>query len=291
LSLPPAEIEVEAATVRLLLDAEYPGIADRSIRLVDEGWDNFTFLIGQHHAARFPRRAVAVPLLVNEQRWLPLLAPRLPIDVPAPVHVGQPSQRFPWPWSVVNWIAGSTSEDHHFSAADTVLLAETLLALHQPALADAPANPFRGVPLCTKHEVVRERLHRLQQHPGVDTQRLSAIWREACSVPDAEERLWLHGDLHPRNVVVRDGALAGLIDWGDLCGGDPATDVACAWMLIDAAPRRHEFLAAYGAADALVSRAKGWAVQIGLALVDSGEPRHVPLGLATLHRVVADSAI
>jgi aminoglycoside phosphotransferase (APT) family kinase protein len=100
----------------------------------------------------------------------------------------------------------------------------------------------------------------------------------------------VHGDLHPRNVVVRNGALAGLIDWGDLNGGDAATDVSCAWMLIADARRRREFLAAYGPGEALVCRARGWAVHLGLAHLESNEPRHTQIGLATLERVLADSS-
>jgi len=150
-------------------------------------------------------------------------------------------------------------------------------------------NPFRGVPLSTKSEIVEQRLIGFGRRPGADASRLAAIWREACSVDSAGQRVWVHGDLHPRNVVVRDGSLVGLIDWGDVHGGDAATDVACAWLLIANAPRRLEFLKAYGASEALVCRAKGWAVHLGLALVKSGEPRHTQLGLAALERVVADS--
>jgi aminoglycoside phosphotransferase (APT) family kinase protein len=272
-----------------LLAAECPELAEDPIRLVDEGWDNFTFLVGQRYAARLPRREVAVPLLVNEQRWLPVLAPRLSLEVPVPVYVGQPSALFPWPWSVVHWIQGKTAETHVFHSADTTLLARVLRALHQPAPGDAPRNPFRGVPLSTKSEMVEERIQRFERRPEVDPSRLAAIWRDACAVPGAELRVWVHGDLHPRNVVVRDGALVGLIDWGDVHGGDAATDVASAWMLIATARHRREFLDAYGAGEALVCRAKGWAVHLGLALVASGEPRHTQLGFNTLERVLADS--
>jgi aminoglycoside phosphotransferase (APT) family kinase protein len=196
---------------------------------------------------------------------------------------------FPWPWSVVKWIEGNTAETHIFTDSDTALLAKTLVELHQEPPEDAPVNPQRGVPLDRKNEIAQERLNRFGRQPGVDTSRLAAIWREACAAPYAEQRVWLHGDLHPRNVVVRNGALAGLIDWGDLNGGDAATDLASAWMLIKSARLRREFLAVYGASEDLVCRAKGWAVLLGLAHFDSGEPRHVPIGLAALARVIADS--
>lgn len=275
--------------MRELLRAGIPSIAEQEIRLVDQGWDNFTFRVGERYAVRLPRRRLAVELLLNEQRWLPVLSLRIPLEVPVPIHRGQPSELFPWPWSVVQWVGGSTAEGHCFTTADAAILAETLLALHQPAPHDAPVNPFRGVPLRTKDAVVAERLQSLRKHPGIDAERLTAIWRQASGAQDTLQRAWMHGDLHPRNVIVRGGALAGLIDWGDLNGGDVASDVACAWMLIDAAALRQQFLETYGAPGDLISRARGWAIQIGLALVDSGEPRHVPLGLATLNRVVTDN--
>jgi aminoglycoside phosphotransferase (APT) family kinase protein len=288
---PPAEIQLDAETVRRLLDEQCPEFAGEPLQLVDEGWDNYTFLTGpshsgRNHAARLPRREAAVVLVANEQRWLPLLAPRLPLAVPAPIFAGRPSKLFPWPWSVVTWIPGTTAERHNFGSTDTRLLAETLLALHQPAPADAPENPFRGVPLAKRNDAFGERLHGLHQHPGVDTARLAAIWREACAAPPARERRWLHGDLHPRNIVIREGALVGIIDWGDLAGGDVATDLACGWLLLGA-ERRREFLAAYGADEALVARAKGWAALMGLALLVSGESRHTPLGAKTLERVIS----
>lgn len=158
--------------------------------MVDEGWDNFTFLIGKRLAAQLPRREVAAPLLVNEQRWLPVLAPRLSLRVPEPVYVGQPHELFPWPWSLVKWIPRCVADTHVFHSADTSLLAENLLKLHQPAPDDAPMNPFRGVPLSIKSKIVEERLISIGRRPDVNASRLAAIWREACSVNSAGQRVW-----------------------------------------------------------------------------------------------------
>jgi aminoglycoside phosphotransferase (APT) family kinase protein len=289
LNHPPAEINVDEQKVRQLLKADCPSLADESIRLVDEGWDNFLFRVGDGYAVRLPRREVAFGLLLNEQRWLPMLASRLPLATPGVVHAGKPSELFPWPWSVVNWIPGETAENHQFTSADVSLLAATLVALHQPAPDDAPVSPFRGMPIRTKNEIFVERLHRVAKRQEIDAPRLTEIWHEACEAPDAEERVWLHGDLHPRNLVVRNGALVGLIDWGDLTGGDAACDLACAWLCIESAPLRQQLFSAYRADEALIRRARGWAVHLGLMLIDSGEPRHVPMGQAALDRVLADA--
>jgi aminoglycoside phosphotransferase (APT) family kinase protein len=288
LSFPAAEIRLDVTAVRRLLEVDCPSLSEETISLVDEGWDNLTYRVGSRHAVRLPRRAAAAGLLANEQKWLPILAPRLPLATPVPVHIGKPGTLFPWPWSVVNWIPGNTAEHHCFTSADISLLAETLIALHQPAPEAAPKNPFRGVSVRTKDDLVQERLYNLEQSDGVTAQRLAAAWRDVCHALDTEQRVWLHGDLHARNVVVNESRLMGIIDWGDLNGGDPANDLACAWTLIESALLRREILEAYKADDALVRRAIGWAIHFGLTLMNSGEPRHVPMGRAVLDRVLAD---
>ncbi len=285
--VPPVERALDASGVRALLAAQCPRFGGEAIRLVDAGWDNFIFRLGREHAVRLPRRQAAVDFLLNEQRWLGQLSARLPIAVPTTVHAGVPGAGFPWPWSVVPWIPGTTAEEHRFGPQDALELAEVLLALHREAPAEAPSNPFRGVPLATRGELVAARLARLRAQPGIDQPRLRTLWGEACAAPLATDRRWLHGDLHPRNVVVRDGSLAGLIDWGDLSAGDVATDLACAWLLLDSPLDRQSFFTTYGASEAEVCRAMGWATHLGLALVDSGDARHVAMGLAALGRVGA----
>jgi aminoglycoside phosphotransferase (APT) family kinase protein len=285
---PPAEIAVDVPRVRRLLGEQCPALARKSIELAGEGWDNFTFRVGREHAVRLPRREPAVDLLRNEQRWLPPLATRLPVAVPALRHAGSPGEGFPWPWSLVDWLPGQTAESHRFGDADSELLARTLRALHAPAPDEAPVNPFRGVPLEATAGGVERRLARLRSHACVDTGRLAAIWRQGVEAPRALERRWMHGDLHPRNVIVRDGLVAGLIDWGDLNGGDVATDLACAWTLIAEPAVRRRFLDDYGASQADELRARGWAVHLGLALAGSREPHHEPLGLAALDRVTGE---
>jgi len=288
LGRPPAEIHVSAADVRALLEASCPDLCGETLRPVDEGWDDVTFRLGEHHAVRLPRRRAAVALLLNEQRWLPSLAAGLPLAVPVPVHAGEPSETFPWPWSLVPWISGGTAEDHAFGRGDAEILADTLRALHRPCPDDAPVNEVRGGPLAARDDAVQARLRHLRDHPGVYADPLRAIWLDALDAPPSARRVWLHGDLHPRNVIVRDGSLAGLIDWGDLNGGDPATDLACAWTLVEEPGTRRELLDACDAPEATVRRAAGWAVYMGLALLASEEARHVPLGLRTLERVLTD---
>jgi aminoglycoside phosphotransferase (APT) family kinase protein len=276
---PPAEVHVDVDLAAALVAAQHPHFMTGPVSLVDEGWDNFTYRVGSEYAVRIPRRRVAVDLLLNEQKWLPVVAPWLPVAVPLPVGLGVPSDLFPWPWSVVVWIPGTTAEDAPLAPEQATHFADTLRALHRTAPDDAPFNPFRGVPLETRRDVVEERLARL------DLRDLAVLWRRALEAAPAEDAVWLHGDLHPRNVLVRDGALAGVIDWGDMTAGDVATDLACAWMLFDARGRA-AFWDAYAPTEQERLRAMGWAVNFASALVDSGEPRHVRMGHFILHQLV-----
>lgn len=268
---PEAEVRVDARLAEELLSSQHPDLCTAPLVLVDEGWDNVTYRVGSDCAVRIPRRRAAVQLLLNEQRWLPLFASWLTVRVPMPMAAGAPSKRFPWPWSVVSWIPGRTADAEPLSRSQAPLLANELRSLHRVALPEAPANPFRGGPLVQRRAVVEERLRRL----SLDI--LARPWQSAVEAPAADDVVWLHGDLHPRNVVVQDGRLAGILDWGDMTGGDAATDLACAWMLFDA-DGRSEFLEAYGATEPQRLRAAGWAVNFGSALIDSHEARHVRMG-------------
>ena len=186
------------------------------------------------------------------------------------------------------WLPGRTADEDAPLPTEAMRFAEFLAALHQPAPANAPANPVRGVPLATRADAVAERIERLRRKTRLITPELLAVWRNALKASPCTTRRWLHGDLHPLNIIVRQGRITGVIDWGDLTGGDPATDLAALWMLFDTSAR-DSALAAYGDIDSeLEARAKGWAVLFGTVLLDTGladNPRHAAVGTTTLRRV------
>ncbi|MEM7415422.1 MAG: aminoglycoside phosphotransferase family protein [Gemmatimonadota bacterium] len=251
--------------------------------LFDEGWDNVTYRIGRAHAVRLPRRAIAAELLANEQRWLPSIETWIDVPVPTPVFEGMPSDLFRWPWSVVPWIDGEPLELRSLDRGSARRLAAALLSLHRPASTDMPLSEVRGIPLATLDARVSDRLRRLS------APHLEEAWGRALGARPEDQPVLLHGDIHPRNVVVHRGMLAGLIDWGDLCAGDRATDVACAWTLFDATTR-DDFLDAYRPSGAERLRALGWAIHFGTALQLSGEPRHVAMGDVIVSRIEEDLA-
>lgn len=154
-----------AHLARSLVEAQHPELASSTLKLVDEGWDNATFRLGPDLAVRLPRRELAAELVLNEQRWLPVVAPWLSLRVPVPVAVGVPSESYPWPWSIVPWVPGVAAGLTPLTPEQSLVLAHNLRALHRPAPAEAPRNPFRGVPLEARREAVEDRLSRL----GVET--------------------------------------------------------------------------------------------------------------------------
>ncbi|ALX66863.1 aminoglycoside phosphotransferase family protein [Microbacterium sp. XT11] len=271
---PAAERTLDEDGVRRLLRRWAPRLAELSLTHVGDGWDNAIWRLGDDLSVRIPRRQAAAPLIEHEQRALPILAPLLrpaDVEVPAPVVAGLPSDEFPWPWSVTPWFHGSTAlacataENRAWAAA----LAHALVHLHVTAPDDAPRNPVRGVPLALRDAAQRSRLTGLGAPPH-----LQEAWDAGLAVPPTSEGVWIHGDLHPGNIVVCDGRLRALVDFGDVTRGDPAYDLASAWMLFDA-DGRSEFRAATGDRydEHTWTRARAWASYIATTLLTLSDDR------------------
>ncbi len=289
---PLIEVDVDVHLARALLREQHPDLAHLPLHGRTNGWDNLTWRLGDDLALRFPVRALSSELVEREQRWLPVLAPRLPVPLPVPVRVGLPGARYPWAWSVVPWLRGDVvaATDPTSRAGWAVQLADVLAALHVAAPDDAPPNPYRGVRLVERDDVVVARFTDALPHPEV----LRAAWRDGLAAPSWERpAVWLHGDPHPGNLVSRDGALAGLLDFGDLTSGDPASDLATAWLTFDA-PGRAAFRARTDALrgwdDATWVRARAWAAALVPVLL--AHPHEYPLmaavGRHTVTQLAAD---
>lgn len=289
MATPPAEVLIDAALVTALLVEQHPALADQSVVVVGHGWDNTIARLGEQWMVRLPRRAAAAELIRNEQRWLPQLAPALPLAVPVPWLIGKPSSRFPWSWSVCRWLPGASAAvaPPCDPTAATNTLAAFLAALHHPAPADAPINPFRGVALPARADAVAQRVASLRG--VVDGRHTADVWTDLSSTPPWQgPPLWLHGDLHPANMLTVDGALSAVIDFGDITSGDPATDLAVAWMLFDKADRA-EFRDVAAIDDDTWRRAGGWALNLSLAYLTADDSSSMPaIGRATLAAVLAE---
>src|SRR3984957_6916520 len=211
--MPAAEYEVTPDLVRRLLPAQPPDLAGLPVTPFTNGWDNTLFRLGDGLVVRLPRRTLGAVIAANEQRWLPLLAPRLPLPVPVPVRTGGPGEGDPWPWSVVEFLPGtpasdSPSFDPRRAAAD---LGGFFGALHVPAPPDAPANPYRGGPLARRAANFEQNLAAIDPPPLDVAPRGGQAGHAAVPPPWSAARAappwdgppaWLHGDPHPANILI-----------------------------------------------------------------------------------------
>jgi len=295
-----SEAGVSEELVRDLLREQHPDLSGLPLREVAGGWGNQMWRLGDDLAVRMQRMDDSPDPQLRERRWLPGLAPRLPLPIPVPVRSGAPSERFPKLWTVMTWVEGTpldhatiTRGDH---AADT--LAAFLTALHAEAPADAPgASDFGAHPRDSRggfeHFLGAVDLG----GSGFAEDDIRAVWDDAAATPHwPGPRVWVHGDLHPANVVVAGGTLAGIVDFGALFAGDPAWDLAAAWLLLPEGGAARFFDSYAGADEATIRRARGLAAMKSLFLMlmgqngdrglPGGKPNWGPVGRSALDRVL-----
>lgn len=297
---PSAEFEIDERIVRALLMSQATSIPGRGalpLRHVADGWDCSVWRLGDDWAVRLPRRALAAPLVLHEQEVLTGIGARLAstgVGVPAPVVDGRPGSGYPWSWSVVPWFDGSSGlgVPRAERAGWAGPLSAALLALHVSAPPLFPVNPVRGVPLSRRAVAVDGRFASLSgRESAVALARLRELWEAALAAPPwSGPPLWIHGDLHPGNLIARGSRLVAIIDFGDVTAGDPSYDLAVAWLAFEAAGR-DAFIAAMGDRyDAATwTRAHGWAASVTLMLLDQSDdnPEYADLGAEALAEITA----
>ena len=289
---PAADVQVDASLVRRLVAAQFPEWASLAIEPVESaGWDNTIFRLGPDLAVRLPRRRISAEHVRNEHRWLPLMAPELPLAVPVPIGQGVPGEGYPWYWTVCPWLTGELAALTHVADPDRAAtsLARFVAALQAMDPAGGSVHEFRGVSLAAHDHNVRTAAAVLQH--SIDIGPLLEVWEAALASPAwTGQPLWMHGDLHPANVLVGDQELSAVIDFGLLGVGDPACDLMVAWMYLSA-DSRDVFRRALAVDDATWSRGRGWALQSGLrmAAYSADNPVLGDIGQYTLAEVLADS--
>jgi aminoglycoside phosphotransferase (APT) family kinase protein len=262
----PDEFAVDTGLVRRLLRAEHPEWAHLPLCPVQSaGTDNALFRLGDDLLVRLPRIHWAVDDVAKELRWLPRLTP-LPLQIPAPVAAGGPGEGYPWPWSVYRWLDGEEGTPDRIGnlTEAAVTLAEFVRALHRvdPAGGPRPGPGGRGVPLATRDGATREAIAALGHR--IDAEAVTAEWEAALAVGEWDAPpVWVHGDLTPRNLLVVEGRLAAVIDFGGLGVGDPAVDLIPAWNLFTGEARR-VYRQESDVDDATWARGRGWALSIAL---------------------------
>lgn len=295
------EIDIDADGVRALLDAQFPELRGAELTEIDAGWDNVVFLVDRRWAFRFPRRAIAIPGVEREIDVVGRLAGHLPLPIPVPRWIGTPTDAYPFPWFGAPYLPGvelavaALPDDARVEPASAV--GAFLRVLHAPRLArlvgtGLPIDPMRRADMALRVPFTRHRLGQAVAaglwEPNDAVERLLA---DAAALPPPPVTRVLHGDLHARHVLIGDGRVAGVIDWGDVCTGDPAVDLSIAFSAFSGAARE-AFVAAYGPIDRLTSlRARVIATFLSAALLvyaaDRGmDPLRIESRLA-LERVVS----
>lgn len=255
---------IDAALVRSLVADQFPQWAGLAVSAVARsGWDNRTFRLGRYLLVRMPSAADYAGQVAKEHRWLPQLAPLLPLVIPEPLVMGKPSLGYPWHWSVYRWIPGETAG--RGTVADMCELAASLagflLALQH---IDATAGPapglhsfYRGAGLAVYDAQARRAMAVLQGN--IDSNAAIRIWEAGLASAWKARPVWVHGDISAGNLLVLKGRLHAVIDFGQLAAGDPACDAAIAWTLFRGDSRRafqHELALDAGTR----ARARAWAL-------------------------------
>ncbi len=263
------ELEIDASLVGRLLAAQFPQWAALPIRRVPAwGTDNALYRLGDDMVARMPRRERTVVTLEKERRWLPKLAPLLPLPVPVPLADGMPAEGYPFEWSVYRWLRGEDATVQPVTDPSRLAteLAQFVAALQQIDATNGPPpgehNFFRGEPLAARDAATRAAIVSLRASIDVDT--VTELWESALRSPEwGHAPVWIHGDLDSRNLLVDEGRLSAVIDWGSLGVGDPACDVMVAWKVLSA-DTRDVFRTALSVDESTWARARGWALSQAL---------------------------
>jgi aminoglycoside phosphotransferase (APT) family kinase protein len=277
-----ADTELNAEQAALLIETQFPRFAPARLSTLGVGWDNVAFVVDEQWVFRFPRRQVAAGLLEREARILPLLAPHLPLRIPAPEYIGMPTAGYPYVFAGYPFIPGRTACRCSCSDSDRAALAPAiarfLAALHHiPIDADtrqwAPGDEIRRANTQSRAPTVKERL--VANPAGLDShdlRNLNQLVDNLATTPaNAQQPCWVHGDFYGRHLLLDDTNRAiGVIDWGDVHLGDPAIDLSIAFSFLPPAARR-SFRQAYGDIDdATWDRARFRALHYGALLTAYG---------------------
>ena len=292
-----AELTVDEGLARRLLEEQFPDVASLPIVLLGAGWDNTVYTVGDEWIFRFPRRDAVLSGFRLEIEYLPLLAPLLPFAIPVPERIGEPSVAFRWPFFGARKLPGVELADAPDTDRQTLAgdLARFLRALHRDDAVQAvgtplPENWTRRADMEVRVPYVLEKLTELDALWHAP-EHVRALIEDARSLPPPQPKAVCHGDFHFRHVLVDGGRMRGVIDWIDLCRGEPALDLQTVWSLLPP-EARPAFFAEYGEVDdETLLRARVIAFHLGAALLDYGHQEGLPAlereALASLDRTAS----
>lgn len=257
--------------MRRLVAGQFPHWAALPVTPVEFGGvDNRTFRLGTGLSVRLPSAPHYAAQVAKEQRWLPILAPQLPLPIPVPLALGVPAEGYPWHWSVYRWLDGTPASTGRIAdlTAFASALARFLVRLRAVDPTDGPPpgrhNFFRGGPLQTYDAETRDAIAALAGR--IDRERVSRVWDAAIAATSRGSPVWFHGDVSAGNLLVRDQRLSAVIDFGTSGVGDPACDLVIAWTLLSGTSRA-EFRSRLGVDAGMWARGRGWALWKSLITV------------------------
>lgn len=257
-------MEINVALASKLIASQFPEWTNLPITPVEiDGWDNRTFRLGDLMSIRLPSAESYTEQVEKEQQWLPILAPLLPLRIPIPLAMGMPDDSYPWKWSIYRWLEGENATEN--SIADLSKFATDLSAflntLQQVSPTDGPPagqhNFFRGGPLATYDAETRKAIVTLDK--GIDQKAATEVWNTALSSTWKRPPVWLHGDVSESNLLIKNGQLNAVIDFGCSAVGDPACDLAIAWTLFTGSSRE-SFKSTIQTDESTWARGRGWAL-------------------------------
>lgn len=258
------KINIDQKLVSQLVTSQFPHWAKLPIQPVEwSGWDNRTFRLGDQMSVRLPSAECYAAQVEKEQFWLPKLAPGLPCQIPVPLALGNPDQDYPWTWSIYRWLPGAsaTLENIRNLREFAISLAQFLSALQKIETSGGPPpgehNFFRGGSLRVYDDETRNSILALKNEINADL--ATEVWEAALKTKWEQEPVWLHGDLAPGNLLVNQGKLGAVIDFGCSGIGDPACDLTIAWTFFSGASR-NDFIQTLALDRATWARARGWSL-------------------------------
>jgi len=267
-------VDIDERVVAELVEEQFPRWANMPVRAVArQGWDNRTFRLGDDLSVRLPRAESYAAGVQKESRALGFLDGRLPVSVPSVVALGEPGRGYPFPWSIRRWLAGETVDeaaglDRVRLAIDLGTLLRALMSLPVDAGTAAGRHSFyRGSHPSAYSDEVQAALAQL--HGKVDTDRCRSVWLTATTSAWGSPPVWFHGDVAVGNLLVSDGRLSAMIDFGTCGVGDPACDLVMAWTYFEG-EAREAFRDTVGLDDATWQRARGWALWKALVTLSGG---------------------
>lgn len=264
-------MQIDVQLVRRLIASQFPEWDDLPVSPVQlSGWDNRTFHLGSEMSVRLPSAELYASAVAREQEWLPKLAPYLPLPIPKPIAMGQPGEGYPWHWSIYRWLPGDVATRERVVDLDQLGadVANFLRALQSIDTTKGPTRKLRGGSLERWRPQAETALAQLSDSGRIDGETARSVWQSAIQAPLEASPVWYHGDVAAGNLLVKDGKLSAVIDFGGLGVGDPACDLTIAWTLLEPSSRQ-VFRDQLSVSDAIWNRARGWALWKGM-IVQSG---------------------